>query len=134
MEPFKERDLRRMAHLFEAMGLRLYQPAKPMLVPFIPKDPNRGMITRMTAIWACGRLWENSENKEVTDELEARIADKTSMFPESAMCAFASTLALGYIADPETREQLVRCNEASPSPVFFATEWALKRIDERAKK
>lgn len=130
--PIDERDLRRIAHLLEAFGQRRYEPAKQTVVKYVPKNGQRmGMITRMTGMWACGRLWENEPNKPLTDELVARIADKAVPVVEPESIRFAATVALGWIADPATRAALVKYDEPDPAPISFATAWALQRIDAK---
>lgn len=124
-----EEDLRRMAHLLEAFGIKRYAPAQKMLLVYVPKDDQRmGMITRMAGLWACGRMWENSENKPLVQQLITCISDKQSMFPEPESVRFAATLALGWLADPESRDAVVAQQEAPPSPIAPATQWALQRM------
>lgn len=124
-----EMHLRCAAHLLEAFGHRKYEPAKTTVVQYVPKVFRLGLITRMAAIWSCGRLWENAENKQLIKQLHERIADKNSMFPESLSVRFIATLALGYIGDAESRGPLVTWDEPKPTPIGYATEWSLKRID-----
>ncbi len=125
-----EAHLRATAHLLEAFGHRKYEPAKDTVIRFVPKT-GFNLILRMTGIWSCGRLWENAKNKKLTDELHARIADKASMTPELESLRFAATLALGWIADPDSREPLIQNNEPQPAPIGYATEWALNRIEKK---
>ncbi len=126
-----EEELRVTAHLFEAFGQRKYEPAKDLVLKYVPKNFNMGLITRMTAVWTCGRLWERAENKQLIAQLHERIADKASPFPELFSVRFAATLALGWIADPESRDPLITNDEPKPTPIGYATEWALKRIDNK---
>ena len=126
-----EVDLQCTAHLLEAFGYRKFEPAKATCLMYVPKNPRLGLITRMTAIWSCGKLWEAGENKELIRELHDRIADKASPTPEPMSLRFAATLALGWIADSESREPLITCDEPKPTPIGYATEWALKRIEAR---
>ena len=133
-EEIREIHLRRAAHLMEGFGKSKYEPAKETLLRYVPKNSSMGLITRMTAIWSCGKLWENSDNQELVEALHGRIADTTSMFPEPMSLRFAATLALGWIADPSSREPLIRCDERKPYAIGFATEWALQRIEERERK
>ncbi|MCC6508938.1 MAG: hypothetical protein IT423_07515 [Pirellulaceae bacterium] len=130
----EEPDRRRVAHLLEAFGHRKYEPAKDLALKYVPKNLGMGLITRMTGIWACGKLWEQGENEKLTRELEARIADKNNLFSELESIRFAATLALGWIADTDSRQALVVNDEPRPSPIHFATAWALSRVDQRASK
>lgn len=125
--------LRCMAHMFDAFGHRKFEPAKETCLQYVPKNFRLGLITRMSAVWACGKLWENGDNKKLLAELHARIADKEGMFPELASVRFAATIALGWIADPESREPLITCDETKMNPGGYATEWALQRIDQRQR-
>lgn len=129
-----EKDFRCCAHLLEAFGHRKFEPAKETALRYVPKVFRLGLITRMAAVWTCGRLWENSENKNLTQELHARIADKNTQFPESPSVRYVATLALGWIADADSRDPLVKWDEFKPTPIGHATEWALKRIDDRSAK
>ncbi len=120
-----------IAHLFEAFGQRKYEPARQTALKYVPKNFGLGLITRMTAVWACGKLWERSENKALCQQLHERIADKASQFPETYSLRFAATLALGWIADPDSREPLIKNDEGKPTAIGYATEWALQRIQAR---
>lgn len=124
-----EPNLRTMAHLLEAFGLRKYEPAQPTAIKYVPKNFQMGLITRMAAAWTCGRLWERTENKPLIKLLHERIADKSTEFPEFLSVRFTATLALGMIGDSESRQPLIDNDEAKPAPIGYATEWALKQID-----
>ncbi len=47
----------------------------------------------MSAVWACGRYWENGDNPQLVEQLHQRIADKHGMFPELGSVRYAATLA-----------------------------------------
>ena len=126
-----EVDLQCTAHLLEAFGHRKFEPAKATCLRYVPKNGRLGQITRMTAIWSCGKLWEHGENKELIRELHARIADKASESPETTSLRYTATIALGWIADSESRQPLITCDEFKPTAIGYATEWALQRIDAR---
>jgi hypothetical protein len=124
--------LRRIAHLLEAFGIKRYAPAQAMLLVYVPKDDQRmGLITRMAGLWACGRMWESRVNRPLAKQLITCISDKQSMFPEPESVRFAATLALGWMADPETREAVIAQQENLPSPIAPATQWTLQRFQQQ---
>lgn len=129
-----EYHIRRMAHLFDAFGVRKFEPAKELLLQYVPKSEVMGLMTRVSAIWSCGRLWEGQKNSQLTGELMRRIADKNNMFPEYETVRYTSTIALGWIADPTTRASVVANDEAIPNPIGYVTKFALECIDKAVEQ
>ena len=129
---FSEVDLRRVAHLLEALGSRQYAPAQATLLQYVPKNGQRmGLITRMAGIWACGKMWQGQENRKLSDELQSRVADNMSMNAELESVRFAAMLALGWIADPRSRETIEEYAVPESSPIGRAGKWALERLEKR---
>lgn len=125
---------RRMAHLLDSFGVRMFEPAKETLLQFVPRNEILGLMPRVSAIWSCGKLWKGKRNPQLTNELVRRIADKNNLFPEAETVRFTSTIALGWIADPATREALVTYDEPLPNPIGCATQFALECIDNAAQQ
>lgn len=128
-------DQHRVAHLMEALGDRRYEPVEELLRIYVPKNNYKmGNATRIGAVWAIGKYWKDGDNPALIKQLAERAADKSGMFPELDTVRFTATVALGWIADPRSRDDLVNNNELSPSPIYKATTWALGRIDGKEKK
>lgn len=131
-DPIDESDLRRVAHLLEALGMRRFEPAQEMLLKYVPKDNQKmGLITRMAGMWGCGKMWEGQENRKLADELCARIADKSALFGEPESIRYAAMIALGWLADPATLDSIRAYGEPLPTPIGHATAWAVSRVEER---
>lgn len=121
----------RVAHLLEAFGMRRYRPAQELLLRCVPRaQGDYHMVNRISGTWAAGRMWEHESNPNLTRLLLQRITDKNNQNPEFESIRYASTLALGFVADPSTRDTIDAMDEPG-QPIGTATEWALRRIDER---
>ena len=120
-----------LSYLHEAFGKNHYEPASQMLMKYIPKTGHQfGTITRASAIWSLGKLNTGKDNKVLREKLQERIADLAPVNPEDYLVRFASNLALGEMAHPESREVIVRYHEQLPSPLAYAADWALSQIDK----
>lgn len=128
----EEHDLRRVAHLLEAFGIRRYEPAQQLLLQYVPKNDHRmGMITRIAGVWACGKMWAGKENRRLAAQLCERITDKSIIVPELDTVRYTALLALGFLGDPETRDVAAIYMGQGSQPVARAAAWAVDRIDQR---
>ncbi len=121
------------AFLFEALGRHRYRPADRYLRKYIPKaDQKMHVITRTSAIYALGKIWEGSRNKELADPLAARMLDDNPLDPEEVTVQYASTIALGRIQHPSSIAQLERVPDDPPIARGVAAEWSLQQIRRAA--
>lgn len=124
----------RLSYLLEAFGKNRYQPATEMLTKYIPKTGHQfGIVCRASAIWALGKLNKGNNNKVLLASLYKRIMDLNPLNPEDPLVRFACNLAVGEMANPESRETIEKYNEGLPNPLGYAADWALSQIDQAAK-
>ena len=119
----------RQAFLFEAMGRNRYQPTVDMLKLYIDKDHSMGDVCRASAIWALGKLLENSQDEAVAQALARRVLDSDPDNPESILVQFTSAIALGWIKAPGSLEKL-RGVAYSDANTHLAIEWAKQRLSK----
>lgn len=120
-----------LSYLHEAFGKNHYEPASQMLMKYIPKSGHQfGNVSRASAIWSLGKLNKGKDNEALREKLHDRIGDIAPVNPEDFLVRFACNLALGEMANPESREVIVRYREQLPSPLAHAAEWALSQIDQ----
>ena len=125
----------KLSYLHEAFGKFDYQAASRFLEKFIPKaEAQYGIVSRASAIWALGKLNEGRDNEKLRGKLYERMSDFSPINPEDVLVRFMSHLALGEMAQPESREMLEKYREGLPSPVAYAGNWALLQLDQAAAK
>ena len=129
--PFE--DQVKLSYLLEAFGKNDYQSAGRFLEKFIPKaEANYGAVSRASAIWALGKLNRRKDNENLRRKLYERMSDFAEINPEHLLVRFVSHVALGEMAQAESREMLEKYREGMPSPVGFAGDWALLQLDQAA--
>lgn len=117
----------RQAFLFEAMGRNRYQPAAEMLKLYIPKNHWMSGFCRASAIWALGKILEDSQNADVAQALAERMLDFNPDDPEDPLVQFNATIAIGWIKAPQSLEKL-HAVPASTGMHGLATEWAKQQL------
>lgn len=123
----------RLSYLHEAFGKNRYQPATEMLTKYIPKTGHQfGIVCRASAIWALGKLNKRNNNKVLLASLYQRMMDLGPVNPEDPLVRFSCNLAVGEMANPESRETIEKYNEGLPSPLGHAAHWALSQMDQAA--
>jgi hypothetical protein len=120
----------RLSFLLECLAKNEYQPCHDMLLKYVPKDFKMGILGRVSAIWALGKLNKGKENPDLSAALQDRVQDVASPVPEEHLVRFASVLALGEMGSGDSRATLEQFNEPLPFPMGYACNWALKRIEE----
>ena len=126
-EPTEFPDHLRQAFLFEAMGRNRYQPAVEMLKLYIPKDHSMSDYCRASAIWALGKILEDSQDADIAQALAQRMLDYDHIDPEHPLVKYNSTVALGRIKAPGSLEKL-RAVPASDDIAQLAVEWAKQQL------
>ncbi|RMF44348.1 MAG: hypothetical protein D6753_02800 [Planctomycetota bacterium] len=117
------------AFLFEALGRHRYRPADRYLRKYIPKaDQKMRVITRTSAIYALGKIWEGSRDKGLADKLAARMLDDNPLDPEEITVQYASAIALGRIRHPSSIAQLERVPDDPPIARGVAAVWSIEQI------
>lgn len=118
----------RQAFLFEALGHNRYQPAMEMLKLYIPKRHSMGDLCRASAIWAIGRIQEDSHDEELAAALAERMLDASNTDPEDPLVQYTSTLALGWIKAPGSLEQVRMPRSSSRDSLTKAAQWSIEQL------
>ncbi|MEZ6148804.1 MAG: hypothetical protein R3C09_01670 [Pirellulaceae bacterium] len=126
-EPTYRPEHLRQAFLFEAMGRNRYQPAVEMLKLYIDKHHWMGDFCRASAIWALGKILEDSQDADVAQALAERMLDMDPENPEDPLVQFNSTVALGWIKAPQSLEKL-RAVPAVLGAHGQAAQWAQQQF------
>ncbi len=119
-----------LAHIFEAFGRAEYQPSVPLLRRWIPKNAPRVNHdeTRASAFWSVGRLFEDSKDVSVAQEVKARFTDVSSLVPESSTVRYAAGISLGRIGATEVAPDLKRFALMKNDEPDLAAAWSLERL------
>ncbi len=121
----------RLSYLNEAFGKNRYTAATEMLMKFIPKRGHQfGIVSRASAIWSLGKLNTGKDNPALRAKLYERMSDFEPSSPEDFLVRFSCNLALGEMANPESRDTIEQYGEQPPSPIAFAAAWALSQIEK----
>jgi len=129
-----ETDEQRISFLLEAFGSRQFQDADALLRLYIPKAdgvkrlPSR---TRLSAIWAIGKLYANQPNEDLRKQLEDRVNDMAPVVPELLEIRFVSAIALGRMGDKEATETLTKYIGQSGDTLHEACNWALRELPQQ---
>ncbi len=124
-------ELFRQAYLFEALGRNRYRPALDLLKIYIPKNGHKmGDFARAAAIWAVGKIEEGSQDSALAKQLAQRMLDQSVNDPEDTLVQFTSTVALGWIKDPSSVDDLRKVAESPPAPMGLARDWSLKQLSQ----
>ncbi|MCY2982698.1 MAG: HEAT repeat domain-containing protein [Planctomycetota bacterium] len=124
----------KLSYLNEGFGKNLYQAAEPILLLHIPKGGHRFANTsRSSAIWALGKLNKGKKNPDLLTSLNGRLTDLDPIIPEDYLVRFSCNLALGEMANPESREIIEKFRENLTTPIGIAATWALSEIDKASK-
>ncbi len=119
-----------IAHVFEALGVLNAQDAMPLLVQYIPKRKAMGERSRSAAIWALGRLNEETRDAELENAFNDRITDFPEKNPEydlvKAMCAIALARMNAVEEAPMMREIVE--SEVLALPLGVALRWAVNDL------
>lgn len=129
-----ETDEQRISFLLEAFGSQKFQDADALLRLFIPKAdgvkrlPSR---TRLSAIWAIGKLYANQSNADLRKQLEDRVNDMAPVVPELLEIRFVSAIALGRMGDKEATGTLTKYIGQPGDTLHEACNWALRELEQQ---
>lgn len=119
-----------VALLFEALGQMKYAPSEALLKRYIPKDLDMGEMSRGAAIWALGRLHENSPDEALAKMLFERLSDPGVEPPETERVRVMSAIAIGRMKTKSQVEPLRKgfTAVAFPSRQYMAVRWAMREL------
>jgi len=129
-----ETDEQRISFLLEAFGSQKFQDSDALLRLYIPKAdgvkrlPSR---TRLSAIWAIGKLYANQANADLRIQLEDRVNDMAPVVPELLEIRFVSAIALGRMGDKEATGTLTKYIGQSGDTLHEACNWALRELSQQ---
>ena len=123
----------RLSYLNEGFGKNRYQAAEPILMLHIPKGVRFANTSRSSAIWALGKLNKGKKNPELLTLLNGRLSDLDPIMPEDYLVRFSCDLALGEMANSESREIIEKFRENPTTPIGVAATWALSEIEKASK-
>jgi len=129
-----ETDEQRISFLLEAFGSCQFQDTDALLRLYIPKAdgvkrlPSR---TRLSAIWAIGKLYANQANADLRKQLEDRVNDMAPVVPELLEIRFVSAIALGRMGDKEATDTLTKYIGQSGDTLHEACNWALRELAQQ---
>ena len=121
----------RDSFLFEALGRHAYKPASDLMMEYVPKN-GFGFMTRASAIYALGHIWQDRPNRKLTNELARRMLDESEVDPEHPTVKFNAMITMGRVGDASS---LPHFRDAGDSigfaPLARAHRWAVERIEEK---
>ena len=132
---YRETDHIRLSYLIEALGRTRYEPATSMLKKYVPKREFKlGIITRASAIWALGELFDGKDNPSLRSELWDRMNDMSPIMPEDYLVRFSCALALGEMGYEDSVPTLKQYDDGMTSELGHASDWALREIEKSSRK
>lgn len=118
--------------LFEALGVNRYKPASGLFEIYVPKnDQKMRTITRTSAVYALGLIWEREKNAKLATALVKRLTDD-GINPEADTVRYASAISISRIGTADLIKDFSEV-VGEPTEIGVAAEWAAKQLKESAK-
>ena len=114
------------AFLFNAFGDQRYQPAKPLMRKYVPKNFEIGADARIAAVWALGMLHENDPETGLAAALDGRIKDN-GQFPELEGVRNMAAVSLGRMKSVPNLDTLYQFADEG----LAGAQWALHHMEGR---
>lgn len=130
--PRLETDEQRIAFLLEAFGSQQFQEADALLRLYIPKADGLKRLpsrTRLSGIWAIGKLYTNRPDESIRMQLEERVNDMAPVIPELLEIRFVSAIALGRMRDKAASETLSKYLVEPGDTLHEACSWSLSQFE-----
>jgi HEAT repeat protein len=117
-----------ISQLCQLMGILKYEPAIPLMRTFVPKAKiARGEHARAAAIWSLGHLYADNPQKDLAQELVARLQDEVSLPPESASVRAASAVAIARMGEKSSGMALLKYADPE-GEVGYSCAWGLNKL------
>lgn len=123
----------RLAHLIEALSIRKVSEAKATIARYVPKNQSIGLVSRMSGLWGMGQYLKEKPEERFSDAYVVVIYDKMGPGSEFGIMRYCALIALGNMADPNTKEKIVELDEEGTTPLALAKKWTLEQIEKREK-
>src|SRR5262249_4087923 len=141
-EPTRDLFDHQLSQLNQLLGQQRHAPADAVLRASSPRmdRPMQNLTcaqSRAAAVWALGLLHEGKAVPGLVAPLAERLADGSSLPPESLPVRCMAAVALGRMRAKEALPTLRRyCREQQPSlePIHNGCGWAIERISGEAMK
>ena len=131
--PIMITDLIRIGYLMQAFGRTKYEPAIDLLMEFVPKNDHKyGHVSRASAVWALGELFDGKDNASLRATLCERLLDNPVINPEDYLVRVNSALALGEMAYEDSSAAIEKFNDRENSPLSRACAWAMDEIKKQS--
>lgn len=120
-----------VALLCETIGLMKYAPGEALLRRYVPLDLGMGELSRGSAIWGLGKMYENTSNEEVAKVLFDRLADDPLKEPsETERVRVMSVIGMGFIKTKSQVEPIRKgfSTEIVPTRKYMAIRWAMQTL------
>ncbi|MEC8556324.1 MAG: hypothetical protein VXZ82_15040 [Planctomycetota bacterium] len=118
--------------LFEALGVNRYKTASGMFELYVPKnDQKMRTITRTSAVYALGLIWEQEKNAKLAAALVKRLTDD-GLNPEADTVRYASAISISRIGTVDLINDFSEV-VGEPTEIGVAAEWAAEHLKKAAK-
>lgn len=124
----------RLAHLIEALSIRKVPEAKATIARYVPKNQSIGLVSRMSGLWGMGQYLSDKPEARFSDAYVVIIYDKMGMGSEFGIMRYCALIALGNMADPNTKQKIIELDEEGTTPLALAKKWALEQLEKREKR
>jgi HEAT repeat protein len=120
---------RQAQQLHQLFGILRYREADPLLREYVPKA-QIDTRARSSAFWALGLIHENERNCDLAPVFAERLADVTSLPPESGIVRWMAAVGLGRFKAESQMETLRQFAERDTMFVEsgIASYWAIEQI------
>ena len=120
---------RQAQQLHQLFGILRYREADPLLREYVPKV-QIDVRARSSAFWALGLIHENETDCDLAPAFAERLADVTSLPPESGVVRWMAAVGLGRF---KAESQLETLREFAKRDTMFvesgiASYWAIEQI------
>lgn len=127
-----DEDSQMVSQIFQSFGVVRYQNplAMTLMLTLVPKNSGYRENPRAAAVWAIGRLEQDTANASLVNTLDGRLSDVSPIEPETQGVRRAAAIAIGLIkpaAAPKGIKRYSDIDEAG-AEIAGACRWALQRI------
>jgi len=133
--PFlEEPEYHRLGHLIEGLSVRKVPEARASIERYLPKNPQAGGVSRMSALWGMGKYLEGKPEAKFSELYVTIIYDKFGFGAELGIYRYCAMIGLGIMADPATKEKIIALEEGEGTPIAMAKQWTLEQFKKREQE
>jgi hypothetical protein len=127
----EEPEYHRLGHLIEGLSIRKVPEVRSSIERYLPKNPQAGTVSRMSALWGMGKYLEGKPEAKFSELYVTIIYDKFGFGAEIGIMRYCAMIGLGIIADPATKEKIIALEEGEDTPIAMAKQWTLEQFQKR---